>query len=296
MNQIAVNTTLGGCFMEKLFVITRLLDKLTTHNQAWHSNDNESLSYSSLSLAVVAKENHERDHAFAQLQTTVDLLSKKLAEKDAQGVNVVEELPPPPPGMYQVPEGMYQEGQQHYEDANYVNNSQGGYQRQNYQGNNYNRNDQGNPNQGNYNNNNYGNKSSNPYIPPKGQSSNSQQWRDNSASNAANDSAKLKSMMQKMLMNQDRTESTIKGMSQKLESQFRDLSREVYTPQCGHLPSHTVPNPKGNGVNSVEHVAVISTRSGKIIQDADKKVIDLEPIVDEEAQPNMSDTIVEEET
>ncbi|XP_059288489.1 uncharacterized protein LOC132041814 [Lycium ferocissimum] len=195
--------------MDKLFVnITHLLDKLTTHNQAWHSNDNESLSYGSSSLAAVAKENHERDHAFAQLQTKVDLLSKKLADKDAQRVNVVEELPPPPPGMYQVPEGMYQEGKQHYEDANYVNNSKGSYQRQNYQGpghhpwqkpqhqfhgNNYNRNDQGNPNQGNYNNRNYGNKSSNPYILPKAQSSNSQQWRDNSArnsaSNAANDSA-----------------------------------------------------------------------------------------------------------
>ncbi|XP_059281253.1 uncharacterized protein LOC132034941 [Lycium ferocissimum] len=260
MNQIAVNTAAGGCFMDKSFVnITRLLDKLTTHNQAWHSTDNESLSYGSPSLAAVAKENHERDHAFAQLQTTVDLLSKKLAEKDALGVNAVEELPPPPQGMYQVPEGMYQDG-----------------------------NDQGNPNQGNYNNNNYGNKSSNPYIPPRGQASNFKQWRDNSASNsasnAANDSAELKSMMQKMLMNQDRTESTIKGMSQvqlshsaaiqKLESQFRDLSREVHTPQRGQLPSDTVPNPKG----------------------ADKKVIDLEPIVEEEAQPDVSDVIVEEET
>ena len=234
MNQIAVNTAAGGCFMDKSFVnITRLLDKLTTHNQAWHSSDSEVLSYGSPSAAAVAKENHERDHAFAQLQTTVDLLSKRLMEKEAKGVNVVDEMPPHAPGMYQVSDETYLEGQPQYEDANYVNNSQGGYQRQNYQGpgnhpwqkpqqqfqgNNYSRNDQGNPNQGNYNNNNYDNKSSNPYIPPRGQASNSQQWRDNSASNsasnAANDSAELKSMMQKMLMNQDRTESTIKGMSQ----------------------------------------------------------------------------------
>ncbi|XP_060200118.1 uncharacterized protein LOC132628351 [Lycium barbarum] len=62
MNQIAVNTVAGGCFMDNL------------------------------SLAVVTKENHERDHSFAQFQTTVDLLSKKLAEKDAQGVIDLEPI------------------------------------------------------------------------------------------------------------------------------------------------------------------------------------------------------------
>ncbi|XP_059280981.1 uncharacterized protein LOC132034606 [Lycium ferocissimum] len=220
MNQIAVNTAAGGCFMDKSFVnITNLLDKLTTHNQAWNSNDTESLPYGSPSLAAVAKENHERDHAFAQLQTTVDILSKKLAEKDAKGVNVVEEMPPTPPWMYQVPEGMYQKRQQHYKDANYVNNSKRGYQRQNYQ-----------------------------------------------------------------------------AAIQKLELQFRYLLREVHTPQYGQIPSDTIPNSKGSGVNSLEHIAAISTRSGKILQGADKKVIDLEPIVEEEAQPNVSDVIVEDET
>ncbi|XP_059310955.1 uncharacterized protein LOC132062392 [Lycium ferocissimum] len=179
----------------------------------------------------------------------------RLDEREAKKVNVCEDISGVPPGIYQCHEGPYQEGPpQPVEDvqhADYVakgdgayNNNQGNFN--NNQGN-YN-NNYGGANQGRYNNNNgnYGNRSSNPYIPPKGQSN-------------------------------DQGSSRLESM---LEKQMRDLSREQHPARKGGLPSDTIPNPK-NG-SGVECTFAISMRSGKILQSADKKVVDLDPVIEEE--------------
>ncbi|XP_059290650.1 uncharacterized protein LOC132044180 [Lycium ferocissimum] len=231
--------------MDKSFVnITRLLDKLTTHNQAWHSNDSEILSYGSPSVAVVTKENYERDHAFAQLKTTVDLLSKRLAEKEAKSVNVVEEMPSHSPRMYQVSEETYLEGQPQREDTNYIDNSQGGYQKQwrpQQQSNQYGRNKYGGSDMRDYNNNNYGNRNSNAYVPAKGCSSNSQNWREGPSNDQG--TSRMESMLEEILDNENKSDKKTKNLTevvgshtasiQKLESQIRDLSREQHPPQRG---------------------------------------------------------------
>ncbi|XP_059292238.1 uncharacterized protein LOC132045682 [Lycium ferocissimum] len=106
---------------------------------------------------------------------------------------------------------------------------------------NYN-NNYGGTNQGRYNNsNNFGNKSSNPYIPPKGQST-------------EQGSSKVEAMLEKILANQSKSERTLSGLTetvgshttdiQKLESQIKDISREQHPPKKGGLPSDTIPNPK----------------------------------------------------
>ncbi|XP_059315430.1 uncharacterized protein LOC132066051 [Lycium ferocissimum] len=216
MNQIAVNSAAGGCFMDKSFiVITRLLDKLTTHNQAWHSSDSEFLSYSSPSAAAVAKENHKRDHAFAQLQTTVDLLSKRLTNQETKSVNVVEEMPPRTPGMYQVSEEVYLEGQPQREDANYIDHSQGGYQkpwRPQQQSNKYGQNDYGGSDRRDYNNNNYGNRNFNAYVPPKGRTSNSQNWRESPSNDQG--TSRMESMLEKILDNQLKSDKKMENLTE----------------------------------------------------------------------------------
>ncbi|XP_059315390.1 uncharacterized protein LOC132065998 [Lycium ferocissimum] len=169
-----------------------------------------------------------------------------------------------------------------FEDANYVNNSQGGYQRQNYQGGyqyqkhwrpqqgqgaynnsgNYN-NNYGGANQGSYNNsNNFGNKRSNPYILLKGQST------------------------------EQETVGSHTAAIQKLESQMRDIFREQHPPKKGGLPSDTISNPK-NGGGGIDRVFAITTRSGKILQETDKKVVDLEPIDEEEEVADISEIVKE---
>ncbi|XP_059285652.1 uncharacterized protein LOC132039127 [Lycium ferocissimum] len=124
-------------------------------------------------------------------------------------------------------------------------NYQGGYQNQNqwrpqqgqgaYKNNNsgnYN-NNYGGMNQGSYNiGNNFRNKSSNPYIPPKGQST-------------EQGSSRVEAMLEKVLANQSKSERTLSGLIdtvgshiaaiQKLESQMRDISREQHPPKKGGL-------------------------------------------------------------
>ncbi|XP_060195004.1 uncharacterized protein LOC132624207 [Lycium barbarum] len=58
---------------------------------------------------------------------------------------------------------------------------------------------------------------------------------------------------------------------QKLESQMQDISRKQHPPQKGGLPSDTILNPK-NGGGGVDRVYALSNRSGKILQNAEKKV------------------------
>ncbi|XP_059302271.1 uncharacterized protein LOC132054244 [Lycium ferocissimum] len=218
----------GGCFMDKTYTrISNMLDRLTTHNQAWHSGNADSLLHGDIMIHIMVKENHETKQTLAQLAINISLLTKRFDEKETKKI----------------------------EDANYVNNSQGGYQRQNYQGGYQNQNQwrpkqgQGtyNNDQGNYNNN-YGGSNQGNY--------------DNTII--------LKIRVPIHIFHQRGNQ-----MSKKLESQMRDISRDQDPPQKGGLPSDTIPNPKNGG-------------------GAKKKVIDLKPVVEEEEVQSDAPIIAEE--
>ncbi|XP_019226886.1 PREDICTED: eukaryotic peptide chain release factor GTP-binding subunit-like [Nicotiana attenuata] len=139
-----------------------------------------------------------------------------------------------------------------FEEANYINNPQGGYQRQQYQGQGQQnqwrpnpqgqghqqwRHDQGGSNQGNWNNNNnFSNRSTNPYVPPKGQYSNQ----------GSSSESKLEGMLGQVLQNQEKSDTSMRNMTelvgshttsiQKLEMQMRDLSREQNPKKTGNTP------------------------------------------------------------
>ncbi|XP_060177969.1 uncharacterized protein LOC132607906 [Lycium barbarum] len=96
-------------------------------------------------------------------------------------------------------------------------------------------------------------------------------------------------MLEKVLESQTNTEKILSGLLetvvshstaiQYLEQQMCELSREQHPARKRGLPSDTIPNPK-NG-SGVEHTFPITTRSSKLVQGADKKVIDLDPIIEE---------------
>ncbi|XP_070029570.1 uncharacterized protein [Nicotiana sylvestris] len=234
--------------------------------------------YGSPSLTTMIKANQERDQVIAGLATNVNVLTKIFTESQTKKVNVVEDVQP-----------LLNED---FEETNYVNNSQGGYQRQQYQGqgqqnqwrphprgkaNQQWRNDQGGSNQGNWNsNNNFPNQSSNPYVPPKGQYSN----QDSSSE------SKLESMLERVLQNQEKSDTYMRNMTelvgshtasiQKLEMQIRDLSREQNSKKKGRLPIDTIANPKGSGSGPTSHVMEITTRSGKVVQGGSGQVVEVE--------------------
>ncbi|XP_059285648.1 uncharacterized protein LOC132039124 [Lycium ferocissimum] len=264
------------CYTSKNFPLA-CSEQTNEGYDAWHSNNVDVVPYGSAMIQNMVKENLDTQQTLIELATNIFLLTKKFDETQIKKVNVCEDDTVMPKGMYQTQDGPFHDGPpMQVEDANYVNNSQGGYQRQNYQGGyqnqnqwrpqqgqgaynnsgNYN-NNYGGANQGSYNNsNNFGNKSSNPYIQPKGQ-------------------------------------STEQAAIQKLESQMRDISREQHPPKKGGLSSDTIPNPK-NGGGGVDRVFSITTRSGKILQRVDKKVVDLEPIDEEEEVQSETQIIVNE--
>ncbi|XP_019255010.1 PREDICTED: uncharacterized protein LOC109233581 [Nicotiana attenuata] len=94
---------------------------MAEHNHAWHSKDTAGgIAYGTPSLTNMIKENQERDQVIAGLATNVNVLTKMFTESQTKKVNVVEDVQPM--------------SNEDYEEANYVNNSQGGYQRQPYQG------------------------------------------------------------------------------------------------------------------------------------------------------------------
>ncbi|XP_019239894.1 PREDICTED: uncharacterized protein LOC109219880 [Nicotiana attenuata] len=224
MNQAIAKNAADGSFMDKSFArVTQILDKMAKHNQAWHSEDTlGGIAYGSPSLTNLIKENQERDQIIAGLATNV---------------NVVEDVQPT--------------SNEEFEEANYINNPQGGYQRQHYQGqgqqsqwrpnpqgqgNQQWRHDQGGSNQGNWNNsNNFSNRSSNPYVPPKGQYSNQ----------GSSSESKLEAMLERVLQNQEKSDTSMRNMTevvgshtasiQKLEMQMRDLSKEQNPKQKGTL-------------------------------------------------------------
>ncbi|XP_070017469.1 uncharacterized protein [Nicotiana sylvestris] len=199
-------------------------------------------------------------------------------ESQTKKVNVVEDVKPL--------------SNEDFEEANYVNNSQGGYQRQQYQcqgqqnqwrphpqgqGNQHWSNDQGGSNQGNWNNNNnFPNWSSNPYLPPNGQYSNQ----------GSSSESKLEGMLEWVLQNQEKSDTSMRNMTelvgshttsiQKLEMQMRDLSREQNPKQKGTLPSDIIANPKGSGSGPTSHVMAITTWSGKVLQGGSEHVVEIE--------------------
>ncbi|XP_059310146.1 uncharacterized protein LOC132061324 [Lycium ferocissimum] len=127
------------------------------------------------------------------------------------------------------------------------------------------KNNYGGANQGSYNNsNNFGNKSFNPYIPPKGQLT-------------EQCSSKVEAMLEKILANQSKSGELYLGATEKR----------------GGLPSDVIPNPK-NGGGSVDRVFSITTRSGKTLRGADEKVIDPEPIDEDDEVQSEAPIIVDE--
>ncbi|XP_075080104.1 uncharacterized protein LOC142165453 [Nicotiana tabacum] len=121
MNQSIANNATDESFMDKTFArITQILDKMVKHNQVWNSEDTTSgIAYGTPSLTNMIKENQERDQVIAGLATNANMLTKMFIEIQTKKVNVVEDVQPL--------------SNEDYEEANYVNNSQGGYQRQQYQ-------------------------------------------------------------------------------------------------------------------------------------------------------------------
>nr|XP_016508394.1 PREDICTED: uncharacterized protein LOC107825980 [Nicotiana tabacum] len=261
---------------------------MAKHNKAWHSEDTTGeISYDSPSLSNLIKENQERDQVIAGLATNVNVLTKMFTDNQTKKVNAVEDVQP-----------ILDEN---FEEANYINNPQGGYQRQPYhgqgqqsqwrpnpqgQGNQQWRNDQGNSHQGNWNNNNnFANRSSNPYVPPKG----------HYANQGSSSESKLESMLERVLQNQEKSDASMRNMTevvgshtasiQKLEMQMRDLSREQNPKQKVQLPSDTIANPKSGGSGPTSHVIAITTRRGKVLQgDIEQEVIGEEAEQEVEAE------------
>ncbi|XP_070019950.1 uncharacterized protein [Nicotiana sylvestris] len=219
---------------------------MAKHNQAWHSEDTTcGITYGSSSLTTTIKENYETDQVITGLATNVNVLIKMFTESQTKKVNVVEEVQPI--------------SNEDFEEANYVNNSQGGYQSQQYQG-------QGQQNQ---------------WRPhPQGQGN--QQWRNDQGSSS---DSKLESMLERV-QNQEKSDTSMRNMTelvgshtasiQKLEMQMRDLSREQNLKQKKTLPRDTIANPKGNGSGPTSHIMAVTTRSGKVLQGGSEQVIEVE--------------------
>nr|XP_009790664.1 PREDICTED: uncharacterized protein LOC104238085 [Nicotiana sylvestris] len=114
MNQSIAKNAADESFMDKTFArITQILDKMAIHNQAWHSEDTTGgIAYGTPSLTNMIKENQERDQVISGLATNVNVLTKMFTESQTKKVNVVEDVQPT--------------SNKDYEEANYVNNSQGG--------------------------------------------------------------------------------------------------------------------------------------------------------------------------
>nr|XP_016500779.1 PREDICTED: uncharacterized protein LOC107819202 [Nicotiana tabacum] len=185
---------------------------------------------------------------------------------------------------------------ENFEEANYINNPQGGYQRQPYhgqgkqsqwrpnpqgQGNQQWRNDQGNSHQGNWNNN-FANRSSNPYVPPKG----------HYANQGSSSESNLECMLERVLQNQEKSDASMRNMTevvgshttsiQKLEMQMRDLSREKNPKQKGQLPSDTIANPQSGGRGSTSHVMVVGEEAEQEVEAEEQGVVEVERVPEKE--------------
>ncbi|XP_018627270.1 uncharacterized protein [Nicotiana tomentosiformis] len=303
LNQSITKNAADRSFMDKTFTrVAQILNKMAEHNQAWYSEDTTGgIAYGTPSLTNMIKENQERDQVIVGLATNINVLTKMFTESQTKKVNVVEDVQPL--------------SNENCEEANYVHNSQSGYQRQSYrgpgqqnqwrpnpqgQGHQQWQNDQGSSSQGNWsnNNNNYANWSSNPYVPPKGKYSNSSHWKEGSSSES-----KLENMLEGVLKNQERNDTSMKNMAElvgshttsikNLEMQMRDLSREKNPKQKGALPSDTIANPKDNGSGPTSHCMAITTRSGKVLQGGNEQMVEVDDL-EQEVEAQVEVTIVVE--
>nr|XP_016445140.1 PREDICTED: uncharacterized protein LOC107770351 [Nicotiana tabacum] len=85
---------------------------MAKHNQAWHSEDTTvGIAYGSPSLTTMIKENQERDQVITGLATNFNVLTKMFTENQMKKINVEEDVQPI--------------SNEDFEEANYVNNSQG---------------------------------------------------------------------------------------------------------------------------------------------------------------------------
>ncbi|XP_059285945.1 uncharacterized protein LOC132039490 [Lycium ferocissimum] len=72
MTQAVANSAANGCFIDKTYArITQLLDKLTTHNQAWHSSGT-GVAYGAPAIQNFVKENQETQQTLAQIATIAE--------------------------------------------------------------------------------------------------------------------------------------------------------------------------------------------------------------------------------
>ncbi|OIT01722.1 hypothetical protein A4A49_56762, partial [Nicotiana attenuata] len=93
-------------------------------------------------------------------------------------------------------------------------------------------------------------------------------------------------MLERVLQNQDRSDTSMRNMTefvgshtapiQKLEMQIRDISKEQNPKQKGALPSDTIANPKGSGSGSTSHCMENTTQSGKLLQGEIEQVVEVE--------------------
>ncbi|XP_019235190.1 PREDICTED: uncharacterized protein LOC109215558 [Nicotiana attenuata] len=223
MNQAIAKNAADRSFMDKSFArVIQILDKMEKHNQAWHSEDTTGqIAYGSPSLTNLIKENQERDQIIAGLATNVNVLTKMFTESQTKKVNVVEDVQPT--------------SNEDFEEANYINNPQGGYQRQQNQG------------------------------------STSDSKLENMLERVLQNQEKSDTSTRNMTELVGSHTASI----QKLEMQMRDLSREQNPKQKGTLPSDTIANPKGSGSGPTSHIMAISTRSGKVIQGEGEQVVEV---------------------
>ncbi|XP_059277538.1 uncharacterized protein LOC132031573 [Lycium ferocissimum] len=217
VTQPVTNNAADGCFINKSYQrVTNILDKLTTHNQAWHSNNADVVPY--------------------ELAKNISLLTKKFDETQIKKVNVCEDDTVMPKGMYQTQDGPFHNGPpMQVEDANYVNNSQGGYK--------------------------------------------DRTTKVVTRIRINGDLSKVKSKSERTLSGLTKIVVSHAAAIQKLKSQMRYISREQHPPKKEGLPSDTIPNPK-NGGGGVDRV--------------DTKVVDLEPIDEEEEVQSEAQIIIDE--
>ncbi|XP_059295397.1 uncharacterized protein LOC132048719 [Lycium ferocissimum] len=92
VTQSIANKAADGCFMDKSYTrVTNILNKLTTHNQAWHSNNTDVVPYGSVMIQNMVKENQDTQQPLAQIATNISLQTKKFDETQIKKVNICED-------------------------------------------------------------------------------------------------------------------------------------------------------------------------------------------------------------
>ncbi|XP_059310004.1 uncharacterized protein LOC132061163 [Lycium ferocissimum] len=329
VNKSVANNIVEGSIMDNSYAtVCKLLDKLFEINEAWHTRDSEvggGSSSKNVLTPVMIKKEEERYKSMAKLVTQMDLLTKRVLGGGSKKVNAVEscERGSPDEQCFQMydEETSYINNQREGSRPNYQRPSQGSWrQGQGNQG--WNK-DQGNSNwrdnhdnnQGGYNNNYNNHRSSNPYVPPKGnQQSSSQPPTSDPAS------SKIKDMLSRVLKKVESTDTfcqetidEVKSMGQvvsshstsikQLESQLGQMSAILNQRQKGPLSSDMAANPRNDGDHECN---AITTRSGKtigkeaLVKDNllvdDEKMVEEPIVVKEEVTPKKKRASIEKPT